>query len=257
MNARILLPIIASCIPLTLAATPAYAQATRTWVSGVGDDANPCSRTAPCKTFAGAISKTAAGGEINCLDPGGYGAVMITNSITIDCAGTLGSVLAANTNGIVINGPNVVVTLRNISINGAGTGNIGVRLINGASLHISNLTIFGFATANGAGVSIETAGSANVYIDGTTISGNTTGIQIRPTGTPTMMLVNSALTANPTAGLVADGGSARVRVGHTTITGNGVGVRASNGAAVNSYGDNRLNGNTTDGEFTGPAAARR
>jgi len=65
-------------------ATSAQAQATRTWVSGVGDDANPCSRTAPCKTFAGAISKTAAGGEISVLDPGGFGAVTITKSITIN-----------------------------------------------------------------------------------------------------------------------------------------------------------------------------
>ena len=76
-----------------LAVQPAEAQATRTWVSGVGDDANPCSRTAPCKTFAGAISKTAAGGEINCLDPGGFGAVTITKSMTIDCTGTFGSTL--------------------------------------------------------------------------------------------------------------------------------------------------------------------
>src|SRR5262245_48964588 len=66
----------------------AYAQATRTWVSGVGDDVNPCSRTAPCKTFAGAISKTAAGGEISVLDPGGFGGVTITKSITINGEGT-------------------------------------------------------------------------------------------------------------------------------------------------------------------------
>src|SRR5262245_23923450 len=58
--------------------TSAFAQATRTWVSGVGNDANPCSRTAPCKTFAGAISKTAIGGEIDALDPGGYGTITIT-----------------------------------------------------------------------------------------------------------------------------------------------------------------------------------
>jgi hypothetical protein len=69
-----------------LYAAPAQAQATRTWVSGVGDDANPCSRTAPCKTFAGAISKTAPGGEIDALDPGGFGALTITKSITIDGA---------------------------------------------------------------------------------------------------------------------------------------------------------------------------
>src|SRR6059036_1925940 len=70
-------------------ATAAQAQATRTWVSGVGDDVNPCSRTAPCKTFAGAISKTAVNGEINCLDPGGFGAVTISKGLTID--GTTGS----------------------------------------------------------------------------------------------------------------------------------------------------------------------
>src|SRR5271170_779269 len=88
---------------LSLAYGTASAQATRTWVSGVGDDANPCSRTAPCKTFAGAIAKTAAAGEINCLDPGGFGAVTIVKSMTIACqAGTAG-VLVAGTNGIVVN----------------------------------------------------------------------------------------------------------------------------------------------------------
>src|SRR5215470_9453775 len=86
-----------------LASAPAHAQATRTWVSGVGDDANPCSRTAACKTFAGAITKTAAGGEINCLDPGGFGGVTITKAITIDCTGTHGSILVAGTNGIIVN----------------------------------------------------------------------------------------------------------------------------------------------------------
>src|SRR5215468_6253909 len=85
-----------------LASAPAHAQASRTWVSGVGDDANPCSRTAPCKTFAGAISKTATGGEINCLDPAGFGAVTITKSITIDCHEIFASVLVAGTNGIII-----------------------------------------------------------------------------------------------------------------------------------------------------------
>ena len=94
MKWKIFLAILATCFTLGLSATRAEAQATRTWVSGVGDDANPCSRTAPCKTFAGAISKTAAGGEINCLDPGGFGAVTITKSITIDCTGTLGGILA-------------------------------------------------------------------------------------------------------------------------------------------------------------------
>src|SRR5580692_8749873 len=93
----------ACAVTMLFVASPASAQATRTWVSGVGDDANPCSRTAPCKTFAGAISKTAAAGEINVLDPGGYGAVTITKSIRIynDGVGEAG-VLVSGTNGIVI-----------------------------------------------------------------------------------------------------------------------------------------------------------
>src|SRR6202451_1351610 len=102
----------------SLLATPANAQATRTWVSGVGDDVNPCSRTAPCKTFAGAISKTAAGGEINCLDPGGFGAVTITKSITIDCHEIFGSVLVSGTNGINIAASGGNVVLRNLNLNG-------------------------------------------------------------------------------------------------------------------------------------------
>src|SRR2546425_7930045 len=88
---------------LMAVATIASAQATRTWVSGVGDDVNPCSRTAPCKTFAGAISKTAVNGEINCLDPGGFGAVTVTKSISINCFYTNGSILNAGVNGVLIN----------------------------------------------------------------------------------------------------------------------------------------------------------
>src|SRR3981189_3749017 len=115
----------------------AQAQATRTWVSGVGDDVNPCSRTAPCKTFAGAISKTAAGGEIDALDPAGYGAVTITKGITIDGGGgQVGSVLVSGTNGIVINAnaSTDVVILRNLRINGIGTGLNGVQFLNGKAL---------------------------------------------------------------------------------------------------------------------------
>src|SRR6476469_8182596 len=101
-------------------ASLAQAQATRTWVSGVGDDANPCSRTAPCKTFAGAISKTANCGEISVLDPGGFGAVTITKSITIDGTGTLAGILASLTTGVIINATATdVITIRGVSINGA------------------------------------------------------------------------------------------------------------------------------------------
>ena len=132
-----LLLIVLAAASLAFAVPTANAQATRTWVSGVGDDANPCSRTAPCKTFAGAISKTAAGGEINALDPGGFGAVTITKAITIDGGGgQVASVLVAGTNGIVVSAPaTATVTLRNLRINGiVGTpsgGLNGVQFLSG------------------------------------------------------------------------------------------------------------------------------
>lgn len=135
------------CLLLTVSA---HAQATTTWVSGVGDDVNPCSRTAPCKTFAGAISKTATGGEINALDPGGFGTVTITKSITIDGEGTLARILAAGTNGININVPaGSVVVLRNLSINGVSSstlpGNIGINVFSGGgTVMIENCHINGF-----------------------------------------------------------------------------------------------------------------
>src|SRR5713226_969296 len=108
-------------------ASMAQAQAARTWVSGVGDDANPCSRTAPCKTFAGAISKTADKGEISVLDPGGFGAVTITKNITLNGDGTLGSILVSGTNAInVAAGANDVVYIRELKIIGIGAGITGI-----------------------------------------------------------------------------------------------------------------------------------
>jgi hypothetical protein len=121
---------------------PASAQATGTWVSGLGDDVNPCSRTSPCKTFAGAINKTAAAGEIRCLDPGGFGNVTITKSITIDCFGTLGAILVpAGSSGIIINAPGIIVILRHIDINGANTGLSGIRFMQGEALIVEHTSV--------------------------------------------------------------------------------------------------------------------
>jgi hypothetical protein len=138
------------------------AQATRTWVSGVGDDANPASRTAPAKTFAGAISKTAAGGEINVIDPGGYGGVTITKSMTIDGEGAMASVLVSGANGIVINaGVSGVVSLRNLSFNGSGSGLIGISIISAAEVNIERCVIAKFATR---GIEINCATPCRVNV---------------------------------------------------------------------------------------------
>jgi hypothetical protein len=161
----------------------ANAQATRTWVSGVGDDANPCSRTAPCKTFAGAISKTAAGGEIDALDPGGFGAVTITKSITVDAC-CMASILAAGTTGVTINDASnvAVVTLRHLSINGATTGLNGVRFLAGQSLNIDSCQIFGFNSGAGFGLDASlTQSLREVHVKDTNFHNCITGVRITTT----------------------------------------------------------------------------
>ena len=189
---------------LCVYATPSHAQATRTWVSGVGSDANPCSRTAPCQTFAGAISKTAAGGEINVIDPGGFGTVNITKSITIDGLGPMASILAAGTNGIIVNGAGIVVNLRNLTINGANNtiGN-GIRILNAARVNIDNVTIENFggvAPSNGRGVTIETSvANVEVTIQNSRLANlNNIGIHSNPTGGNVNLTVNNTSLARGT-----------------------------------------------------------
>jgi hypothetical protein len=199
MSQRISPRVFALCLFTLALASAAHAQATRTWVSGVGDDVNPCSRTAPCKTFAGAISKTAVNGEINVIDPGGFGAVTITKSITIDGHGPQSSVLASGTNGVVVNiaagnanDPHRSVRLRNLSINGAGssggagtrTGLDGIRFISGSSLFVENVHIGEFSQEG-----LEVAGPAgennrmDVVMDNVTIRNcNGTGAKFAHAG---------------------------------------------------------------------------
>jgi len=142
---RWLLGVVGAVFALVLQAAPASAQATRTWVSGVGDDVNPCSRTAPCKTFAGAITKTATGGEISVLDPAGFGAIDITKSISIVARDAEGGILGALVNGVIVNAPATsIVHLEGLNIEGATNGLNGVRIIGGGRVTIQDCTIRGF-----------------------------------------------------------------------------------------------------------------
>jgi hypothetical protein len=274
---------IAICFAVALAPSAAQAQS-RTWVSGVGDDLNPCSRTAPCKTFAGAISKTAAGGEINCLDAGGFGAVTIGKSITIDCAGTNGSILASNVNGVIINGLGIQVTLRNISINGANTttGN-GIRIVNANGVTIDNVTIenFGGTTTNGRAVAIETPSSIRVSIinshfdhnnfigihsnpslgtvtlnvDGVMITRNAnTGIQLRQSTNATINNT-SVIGSVSGAGLTAELTSVNATVSNSNMSNNAFGIFAgSGGTPIVRVSDSTITGNTTAGLNIGAGA---
>ena len=201
----------------------AQAQATRTWVSGVGDDVNPCSRTAPCKTFAGAISKTAAGGEIDALDPGGFGTITITKNITID--GTngqgFGSILASATNGVNVNdsataSPNTItVILRNLAINGAGTtlGVNGINLSSGRKLNVENCEIFNFSNA---GINVNQTGATNntgtfVSVRNTHIYNTNRGIDLLNSVSFVTAVVTESTIANQVDGV-------RVRTnGHLTL----------------------------------------
>src|SRR5687767_2285579 len=176
--------VLASGAAMLMLAAPVQAQATRTWVSGVGDDANPCSRTAPCKTFAGAISKTATGGEISVLDPGGYGALTIVKAITVD-GGTgagWGSTLFSSTNGFVINITTNLTTdkviLRNLSINGGVQSSLGVdgiRFLDGQQLTVENVRIFNFS---GDGIEVNQSQASNVFLKNVKITHGGVGIKI-------------------------------------------------------------------------------
>jgi hypothetical protein len=231
-----------------------FGQATRTWVSGVGDDANPCSRTAPCKTFAGAISKTAAGGEIDVLDPGGFGAVTITKAISIEANGLIAGVLVSGTNGIVVAaGASDVVVLRGLTFEGLGSGLNGISFISGASLYVEHCFINNFTQA---GISIApSTGAINVFISDTTVRNNTIdGVQIAPTSTATVTgtldQVNTEKNGN--AGLDANGTGAsspqavQLSFANSTSASNTTGLLANGANATIFYHESTIFGNATN-----------
>lgn len=219
-----------------LASTQVLGQATGTWVSGVGDDANPCSRTAPCKTFAGAISKTATGGEIRVLDPGGYGALNITKSITINGDGQLATVLASGVNGFIVNAPaDAVVIIRGVSINGAGspgpvTGLNGIRFIAGGELHVENVRILGFTQS---GIDFAPTGASSLFVSDTSIKNTADAVWLHPSGV----------------------GTATATLNRVTMDGNGGGMRLDDGS-IAVVRDSQATGNDNHG-FAALSVSRR
>lgn len=211
-----------------MCAVPAQAQATRTWISGVGDDVNPCSRTAPCKTFPGAISKTAAGGEIDTLDPGGFGAVTVVKAITLADEGVgEGGILVAGTNGINVNcstDPNCVVVVRGLQIDGGPIGSnslAGIRFSAGKALQVQNCAIRNFTggSPNGYGINFTPNGPAQLDVTDTVITTN--GQQGAGAG------IGAGINVVPTSG-----GSAKVTIVRTTLSNNSNGIRIDNTSAA-------------------------
>ena len=261
-------------LALCAAVLPLSAQATRTWVSGVGDDANPCSRTAPGKTFAGAISKTAPGGEIDALDPGGFGALTITKSITIDGGGgQVASVLVAGTNAIVVAaGASDVVVIRNMRFQGLGNGGNanaglnGIRFISGKALIIENCEFTGFSQS---GIDVALGNAGILSVSNTTITGvqgtatcngvyvesgsfaaqvnldhvkvvNAGGAGVSMALASGDLQMDSVWLANNGTGLTVTAGAARVS--GCTIVQNGVGVSLT-GGSLGSFGGNKVRAN--------------
>jgi hypothetical protein len=236
-----LLALVTGLVPF-MASAPASAQATRTWVSGVGDDANPCSRTAPCKTFPGAISKTAAGGEINCLDPGGMGQVTVTKSMTISCeAGTAGIVFSSG-NAVNFNGGATdYLFLKGLDIEGlAKTGTsssiAGVSFNSGALLHIEDCVIRDSLTA---GVMVKPAANATFVVTRTTLFNNGSGVTgggiiVKPTAGGTTGTIDRVVADRNVFGIQADGtanGVVNLTVRDSVLNGNTqIGAQATTGA---------------------------
>lgn len=234
---------------VSLPTTSAHAQATRTWVSGVGDDANPCSRTAPCKTFAGAISKTAAGGEIDCLDPGGFGAVTIVKSMTIDCTGVTGGILAALSQGVIINaGATDKVVLRNLNIQGtigASIGFNGIRFLAGRELQLDRVTVQGFSTLC---VDVTHPSTGFLYVTNSYFTECPTGINMTSNNSSFLIaeISNSTFVGHSANGIVAAAQNAIVNVSNSVISNNAVnGLSASASGAFMSANGNTLANNGT------------
>ncbi len=263
-----------SCLFLIGIATVAQAQATRTWVSGVGDDVNPCSRTAPCKTYAGAISKTAAGGIISTLDPGGFGGVTITKGITIDGTAQIAGVLVSGTNAIVVNATNTdVVTLRNLEIHGIGTGLNAVQALAFGELNIEECRIQNFAT-DGVRIAPTAAQTHKVVVRNCDIRNNLRGIEVVPGASALVRLMvdQSNLSGHQSGSGVDVVSNGDVSVLNSSLTHNGTGLQVQAGSgnasiqsSVVAYnttgifggGEVRLNNNTVTGNGTGVSGTTR
>ena len=271
-----MMAVFATCL---FCSTLAQAQASRTWVSDSGNDFNPCSKVQPCRTFAGAIVKTAAGGKITCLDMGQFGPVTITQSVTIDCRRTRGDILSASVNGVVINAATTdKVILQGLDIDGDGAGGLdGIRFLAGASLHIEETTVSNMT--NGINVGLNQAANAEVHVINSFIRNNSNvGMFVSNAGGGTVNMSierttsennvfgligrnnsrvdarNSIFSGNSTLGVLSEvqtaGPVSVINVINCSVTNNGTGLSAGNNAAAG-QGNLRVSGTTISFNTTG------
>jgi len=260
-------------------AAPAQAAATRTWVSGTGDDINPCSFTLPCQTFNGAIAKTDPGGEISVMGSGGYGTVLITKAITINGEGNLAGILASGGTAITVAaGAGDRVILRNLHLNGAGVGNTGINIISAGGVTIDNCFIYGFKGGFVGGVGVNVAAGANVQVDvrNTNITNSSFGFLAQTTGgfvsaslenvrmndlpgvgvgaqsSGVFISVRNAFIKNAGfAAILGSGPSSQINVDHSELTNSAIAVSVTASGATIRLNDNAIYNNTTDLAISG------
>jgi hypothetical protein len=243
--------ILLALAALGFSAPPAGAQASRTWVSHSGLDSNDCSVATPCMTFAGAYNKTSVGGEIDALDSGGFGAVTISHSLTIRAVGAVAGVLVSGTNGIVINaGASGRVDLYGLDLEGSGTGPSGIDIVSAGRVRIERCSIRDFKT----GLSVATTTTGFYSLNDSTLSANTTGILVKPSGAAAArLLVNHVNVFDSSIGIEAAGANAEIVLNDATVFANGTGLAevASPGkGTILSFGNNHVTGNTANGTPT-------
>ena len=225
----------------------AQAQAARTWVSGVGDDANPCSRTAPCKTFAGAISKTLDGGEISTLDPGSYGGVTITKSISIRADGALAGISASAVNGIIINAPPTSsVFIDGVDIEGlywpgtSSTGLTGIKIMQAGKVVIRNSTIrnfsgnssFAASVTNGTAILVQSTAPVDVLLENVILSSNLRGLHANSSVSQRIFLSDSTVFGNSAGGISVDGKQSTAYVAGSRVFANSPDLARINGGRI-------------------------
>jgi hypothetical protein len=243
-----------------LVAGPASAQAMRTWVSGVGDDANPCSRTAPCQTFAGAVIKTLDGGEINCLDSGAFGPLLITRSLSIICSGVEAGIAGSGPSGIQISASSAnFIYLQGLDLEGVG-GTSGIEVISAGKVTIVDCVIRGFRLA---GVHLEPITPVLTYITNTTFDQNLYGVAVTSVnagGAQTIATLDNVRILgngpdNGSFGVAVDGAHASIVMNNSTVIRNQTGLSETNGGLLYSFGNNRVVQNQINGAPNEPNLA--
>ena len=174
--------LLATAFAFAFFAAPAKAQAPRTFVSAAGSDSNPCSFAAPCRHFQTAVNATSAGGEVDALDPAGYGPIIISQAITIEGQGWSYIAPPANDAAITIDAVSGSVNIRGVSLNGVGIAGTttGILFRSGASLTIENCVV---RKMTSSGIAIAQSVSSKISVSNTLVSDNGGhGIYVQPHG---------------------------------------------------------------------------